>query len=278
LNGSILIEWERAARFRDSRTALNAGGSVANSRSGESVAERIVRVLNTFSEERTMQTPTEIGRQAGLPTSTAHRMVDDLVSVGLLERDVLGHVSLGMKMWELAHRGSRALRLREAARPYMAHAQSAIREHTQLAVLEDGEALFIERLSDPRAGLNVARVAGRLPLHASSSGLVLLAYAAPEVVQRVLAAPLPRLTPHTMVSPERILDLLATVRSQGHVIAPGYVSEVSTGVAVPVRHRGRVVAALSMVLPRDDPRTARVVSLLVAAAEGIGLALAEPQD
>ena len=251
---------------------------MANSASGESVAERIVRVLSTFSDERTTQTPTEIGRLAGLPTSTAHRMVDDLVGVGLLERDVLGRVSLGMKMWELAHRGSRALRLREAARPFMVHAQGVIREHTQLAVLENGEALFIERLSDPGAGLNIARVAGRLPLHASSAGLVLLAHATPEVIDRVLGAALPRLTPDTIIDADRLEDLLARVRAQGYVIAPGFVSEVSTGVAVPIRRRGRTVAALSMVLPRDDPRVARVVALLSAAAEGIGAALAAPPD
>ncbi|MGN9390552.1 IclR family transcriptional regulator domain-containing protein, partial [Enterococcus faecalis] len=45
---------------------------------------------------------------------------------------------------------------------------------------------------------------------------------------------------------------LAEIRTLGHVIAPGYVDEVSTGVAVPVRDEtGAVIAALSVVLPRD---------------------------
>ena len=156
-------------------------GPMANSPSGDSVTERIVRMLETFTADRTVQTAAEIGRRAGLPSSTAHRQVDALVEAGLLERDDDHRVRLGMRLWELALRGSDALRLRQAAMPFMERVQAAIREHTQLAVLEQDEALFLERLSSPDSGANITRIAGRLPLHASSSGLVLLAYGAPEL-------------------------------------------------------------------------------------------------
>ena len=249
---------------------------MANSRSGETMTDRIVRVLSTFSEERRTQTASEIGRRAGLPSSTAHRIVDDLVAVGLLERDARHRVALGMRLWELAHRGSRALRLREAALPFMQQVQARIREHTQLSVLEDEEALFLERLSHPEAGLNVARVAGRLPLHSSSAGLVLLAHADADLVQRVLSRRLPALTADTITDPDLLRELLRTVRERGFVVARGMMSEVSTGVAVPVRDRGKVVAALSVVLPRDSGREAAAVDVLSGAATGIGAVLASP--
>ena len=152
---------------------------MANSPSGDSMTERIVRVLETFTADRTVQTAAEIGRRADLPSSTAHRIVDELVLAGLLERDDEHRVRLGLRLWELALRGSVALRLRQAALPFMERVQARVREHTQLAVLEQDSALFLERLSHPQAGANITRIAGRLPLHASSSGLVLLAYAAP---------------------------------------------------------------------------------------------------
>ncbi|MFD9290303.1 helix-turn-helix domain-containing protein [Streptomyces sp. NPDC060030] len=122
---------------------------MANSPSGEAVTERIVRVLETFDTDRTVQTAAEIGRRAGLPSSTAHRMVADLVECGLLERDEDQRVHLGMRLWKLALRGSRALRLRQAALPFMERVQARVREHTQLAVQENVETLFIERLSGP---------------------------------------------------------------------------------------------------------------------------------
>jgi DNA-binding IclR family transcriptional regulator len=241
---------------------------VANSRSGESVAQRIVRVLETFDADRTAQTPSEIGRRAGLPSSTAHRLIAELVATGLLDRDEAGEVRLGMHLWEVAQRGSRALRLRQAALPFMQRVQARVREHTQLAVWEQDETLFLERLSHPDAVSNIARVAGRLPLHASSAGLVLLAFADPDARERVLARPLARVAPDTVTDRARLEELLAGVRREGAVVARGFVEPVSAAVAVPVRERGRVIAALSVVLPVGAP-VAGARDELAAAAAGI---------
>ncbi len=246
---------------------------MANSPTGDSGTDRIVRVLETFTTDRTVQTASEIGRRAGLPTSTAHRIVDGLVASGLLERDDDHRVRLGMRLWELALRGSVALRLRQAALPFMERVQARVREHTQLAVLEQDSALFLERLSHPDAGANITRIAGRLPLHASSSGLVLLAYAPPDFRDRVLAGALPSLAPETVTDAAALRRILGGIRSAGFVVAPGSVETVSTGVAVPVRDgSGDVIAALSVVLPRE---TAPDVALtqLIGAARGIRSAL-----
>ncbi|WP_395570447.1 IclR family transcriptional regulator [Streptomyces sp. BK79] len=246
---------------------------MANSPSGETVTERIVRVLETFDTDRTVQTAAEIGRRARLPSSTAHRIVAELVECGLLDRDEEQRVRLGMRLWELALRGSRALRLRQAALPFMERVQARVREHTQLAVLEKDETLFIERLSHPHAGANITRIAGRLPLHASSSGLVLLAHGPEELRERVLSGPLDAVSPGTVTDPARLRRLLAGIRRDGVVVAPGTVESVSTGVAVPVREgRGEVIAALSVVLPRDAS-TGGAVEELRAAAAGISAAL-----
>lgn len=249
---------------------------MANSRSGDSMTERIVRVLDTFTDERTAQTSADIARRGELPSSTTHRIVGELVDQGLLERDEDGRLRLGMRLWELALRGSNALRLRQAALPHMERVQAQIREHTQLAVLEHEEALFLERLSHPDAGANITRIAGRLPLHASSSGLVLLAHAAPVVRSRVLAGPLRAVSPETVTDAATLIALLASIRRRGYVIAPGSIEAVSTGVAVPVRSHGEVIAALSAVLPRStDPATA--LRALLTAARSIERDLRAPR-
>ncbi|WP_375386359.1 IclR family transcriptional regulator [uncultured Microbacterium sp.] len=241
---------------------------MANSPSGDSATDRIVRILETFTSDRTVQTVAQIGRRAALPSSTVYRQVDALVAAGLLERDDEQRVRLGMRLWELALRGSDALRLRQAALPSMERVQAEIRQHTQLAVLEHDEALFLERLSHPAAGANITRVAGRLPVHASSSGLVLLAYGPPELQERVLAAPLARVAPETITDAAALRRTLAEVRTRGYVVAPGSIEAVSTGVAVPVRGAaGDVIAALSVVLPRTVPTDAAIAALLRAAAE-----------
>ncbi|QJU55655.1 IclR family transcriptional regulator [Herbiconiux sp. KACC 21604] len=246
---------------------------MANSSTGDSATERLVRILETFTPTRTVQTASEIGRRAGLPSSSAHRIVSELVENGVLDRDDDRRIRVGMHLWELATRSSHALRLRQAAMPFMERVQSRVREHTQLAILEQDEALFLERLSSPQSGSNITRVAGRLPLHASSSGLVLLAFGPAELQERLLSSRLSPLTRATLSDPEAVRRKLAEVRSLGHAIAPGYIEEVSTGIAVPVRDEtGQVVAALSVVLPREAEPDFAVVELHRAARD-IGRAL-----
>jgi DNA-binding IclR family transcriptional regulator len=242
---------------------------MANSRSGDSVIGRLVRVLETFDAEHTAQSPSEISRRSGLPASTGHRLVADLVTAGLLERDEEGRARIGMRLWELATRGSLALGLRQAALPAMEKVQAALRQHTQLGVFDDDQVLFLERLSHPDAGANITRIAGRLPLHASSSGLVLLAAAPPEVLERVLAGPLPELAPGTLTESSALRRKLAEVRRLGFAVAPGSVESVSTGIAVPVRDHGVVAAALGVVLPHDDVDEQLAVGVLRAAAREI---------
>lgn len=240
---------------------------MANSPSGDSMTARIVRVLETFTADRTVQSAAEIGRRAQLPASTAHRIVDDLVAEGLLERDEDRRIRIGMHLWELALRGSTALRLRQAALPAMSAVQDVLREHTQLAVLEADEALFVERLSHPDAGANITRIAGRLPLHASSAGLVLLAYAPAAIRERVLDAPLRRVARETVTDAAELRRILTRIRRDGYVIAPGSIESVSTGVAVPLREEGEVIAALSVVLPRAAEAERALPPLRTAAAE-----------
>lgn len=251
---------------------------MANSRSGDSVIDRLVRVLATFDRDRRVLTPAEIARLAELPPSTAHRLVGDLAAAGLLERDDDGRYRVGLRLWELATRGSQALGLREAAIPAMERVQSRLRQHTQLAVLDADATLFLERLSHPGAGANIAQVAGRLPLHASSSGLVLLAGAPAAVVDRVLAGPLPALASGTITDPTALRRKLAEVRRTGYAVAAASIEEVSTGIAVPVKAGRVTIAALGVVLPREETDARAVAAVLADAAREIAETIAAQQS
>lgn len=243
------------------------------------MTERLVRVLETFTPTRTAQSVSEISRRADLPVSSGHRIVAELVAAGLLERGADRKIRVGLRLWELATRSSSMVTLRQAAHPYMERVQLRLRQHTQLVVLDDDEALCIERLSAPESGENLNRVAGRLPLHACSAGLVLLAFGDAELQSRVLGRTLRRLSPETITDPKSVSAILGEVRRRGYAIAPGYVSPVSTGVAVPVRSRpGTVIAALSVVLPRESSPEPAVLELR-SAARGLAAAISRlPSD
>ncbi|WP_166531128.1 IclR family transcriptional regulator [Blastococcus xanthinilyticus] len=240
---------------------------------GESSLARAVRVLEAFTPEEPEPTVSELARRSGLHVATASRIVGQLTAHGLLGRGEDRRVRIGVRMWELASRASPTRSLRDAAMPYLEDLHAVVGHHVQLAVLQGEEVLFLERLSARDAVVNYSRVAGRLPLHISSSGVVLLAYGPPELGDRVLARPMERRTPATITTPERMRAVLEQVRRQGYALLAGHVHENATGIAVPVRNGlGDVVAALSVIVPNDE-RAAAAVPALLAAARGVSRSL-----
>lgn len=254
---------------------LSHTGDVAK----ESVLGRIVRIVEVFGPDTPALSVSELARRADLHVATASRMVDHLVGYGWLRRDGDRKVCIGMRLWELASRASPALPLREAAMPYMEDLHAVVRQHTQLAVLDGDEVLFLERLSARNAVINLTRIAGRLPLHASSSGEVLLAYAPVELQERVLAGPLRAFTPDTVTDPRELRARLAGIRRDGFALCAGFFDERATGVAVPVRGPGgAVAAALGVVVPNDANARMQVPALRATAlgiSRAMGLSLSE---
>jgi DNA-binding IclR family transcriptional regulator len=246
---------------------------VARTATGESSLTRAVRVLESFTPEEPELRVTEIARRSGLHVATASRIVGQLAEHGLLSRSADRRVRIGMRMWELASRASPTRSLRDAAMPYLEDLHAVVGHHVQLAVPDGEEVLFLERLTARDAVINYSRIAGRLPLHISSSGLVFLAYGPADLTERVLARPLERYTAATITSPQRLRATLDQVRRQGYALLAGHVHEDATGIAVPVRDGlGQVVAALSVIVPNDEGAVSAVPALL-AAARGIGRSL-----
>jgi DNA-binding IclR family transcriptional regulator len=249
---------------------------MARSASGESVLTRAVRIFEAFTPDETVLSVGQIARRARLHPATASRLIAELESHGLLARDPDRRVRVGVRMWELALRASPALSLREAAMPFLEDAHAVLGHHVQLGVLDGDEVLFLERLSAPGAVINYTRIAGRLPLHVSSSGHVLLAFGGRDLQERILAGPLPGYTAATLTSPAALRAALAEVRKQEFAFLPGHVHEDALGVAVPLRDpAGAVIAAVAAIVPVGTPRQA-VTGVLTTAARGITRALASP--
>ncbi|WP_306360244.1 IclR family transcriptional regulator [Nocardia sp. CC227C] len=248
---------------------------MARSTSGESLMSRVVRIYEAFGPDHRAVTLSELARRSDLPLATASRLVNELIDYGWLRRDAQRRICVGVRMWELASRAAPTLGLHEAAMPIMSDLHAVVGHHVQLGVLHDREVLYVERLSSSRTIRNRVRLAGRLPLHAASAGLVLLAHGPHEFQESVLAGPLRGLTPHTITDPAALRTALAEIRHTGIAYCPGHVDECATGIAVPVRAvGGRVVAALSIVLPNDLAARGAIPALR-AAGRGISRLLGD---
>lgn len=249
---------------------------MARGSDGESVLHKHLRVLQAFDALRPFLTLTEIADASGLALSTTHRLVSELEREGLLERQPDRTYRLGVRLWEFASRTPGALGLRELARPWLGAVHARVRQHTQLGVLSGRDVLFIERMSTRDAVLNLTLIGGRTPLPVSSSGLVLLAHASPDLVEEVIAADWPAYTPRTIRGGEALRDRLRHVRADGFAVADGYIHAESRGIAVPVRGpHGAVYAAIGVVVANDGTSPQPAIELLTVAATGITRALEE---
>jgi DNA-binding IclR family transcriptional regulator len=207
----------------------------------------------------------------GVPLSTAHRLVAELVAWGGLERAGDGCYRVGLRVFELGALAPRGLGLREAALPFMEDLYEVTHENVQLAVREGTEVLYVERIAGRSAVEVLTQVGGRFALPPTGVGLVLLAHAPVDVQEQVLAGPLTAHTRHTLTDPRQLRRVLAEVRRAGVAVSDRQVTEDAVSVAAPIAVRGAVVAALSIVVRGSSPAAVRpFVPGVRAAARGIG--------
>ncbi|MFC4501599.1 MULTISPECIES: IclR family transcriptional regulator [Streptomyces] len=148
---------------------------------------------------------------------------------------------------------------------------AATQQHVQLAVLDGTDALVVERISTTGAVPVVSGVGGRLPLHASAVGQMLLAHAGEELFGEVVRHGLTGFTSRTITDPAALRVALAECRRTGVAIVREEMSPDAYSVAAPITDsKGRVIAALSVV--GADARTHLLVPAVVLAGRGISRA------
>jgi DNA-binding IclR family transcriptional regulator len=216
---------------------------------------------------------TEVADRADLPKSTAARLLGSLVREGVVEQ-VPGDTSyrLGPRLVTLAARIRPARSLAALARPSLEELAETTGEAAGLSVREGDLAHYIEQVSSPNPVSVRDWTGSRIPLHAVSSGQVLLAFTAPTFVQRYLGRPMEAFTPRTLVSADALLNRMRAIRRDGYSWALEEFDEGISSVAAPVADAsGEVVAAVhlhgpSYRFPATGAETALADQVVTAAA------------
>ncbi|MDH6198105.1 DNA-binding IclR family transcriptional regulator [Mycobacterium frederiksbergense] len=207
-------------------------------------------ILESFDLDVDRLTLTEIAARTGLSKATVFRLNRELLEWGMLERAGLQY-RLGMRAFELGSRVPRFRVLRDAARPYMESLHIQTHETVHLAVLDGLEVLYLEKVASMPQAARPSRIAGRLPLHSTATGKVLLAFGQPSLVEEVVArGALQRVTPKTVVLPGVLLDQLRRARRDGYATELEETTAGYCSVAVPIfGASGLLLASLSLTTP-----------------------------
>jgi DNA-binding IclR family transcriptional regulator len=205
--------------------------------------ERAFSVLEAVAERPSGVTA--LAARLDLPKSTVSRLLGSLERVGAVERVDGTRWRIGESVARLAVTVSPERSLAALARPELAALVRRLGEDAGLGVPDGFDVLYLEQAESDHP-VQVRDWAGtRAPMHAVSSGLVLLADRTPGEVDAYVAHGLAPLTPRTVVDPMELRARLEEVRAHGYAWGLEEFAEGINSVAAPVRdERGRAVAAI----------------------------------
>jgi DNA-binding IclR family transcriptional regulator len=191
---------------------------------------------------------TEVAERARLPKSTAARLLASLAREEAVEQ-VPGDTRyrLGGRLATLAAGVLPTRSLARLARPSLVELSAAVGEAAGLSVPDGDLVHYVEQVDAPNPVSVRDWTGSRLPMHAVSSGQVMLAFRTPAAIERYLERPLEQFTELTVVEPDALRERLRGVRRDGYAWAREEFDRGISSVAAPIAGAsGEVVAAVHL--------------------------------
>jgi DNA-binding IclR family transcriptional regulator len=220
--------------------------------SSVSTVDRLVQVVECFSDEKRTWSLTELSGSLGLPKSTLHRFLISLEIHGILSRDPAD------RLWRLSYRlvtwgnlAEKSTGLNDVVRPIMRQIAAETGETAVFTVYEMQEVVCIEKI-DTRYSVRLAfEVGGRRLPHAGASSKVLMAYLPEREIQAIIQDQgLPKLCTNTISDPDELAADLARIRELGYALSIEETDPGAWGIATPIQDRsGNVIAAIGVAGP-----------------------------
>ncbi len=228
-------------------------------------------LLNFFSRKRPAIGLSEFVKLSGRDKATVHRHLTELEENGFLQQNPETRAyRLGPAILRLSGVREATYPMRSVLRPVVRDLADTVGELVHASVLQ-GEMLSPVVHADPLGhGTQVHFDEGEmLPLHATSSGLAVMAFAPDAFVSRVLKAGLPGITQRTLTDAGAVRSLLDEVRATGVARLDRAFDEEVSSQGVPVfGPSGEVVGALSVAIPAVRASEEKMNAILPALCDG----------
>lgn len=228
---------------------------------GAQAALRAIRLLKLFTPERPQMALAEIGREAGLNKTTAHRLLAALRSEDFVDKDpATGRYRLGAGLMALGVQALSNSDLRLRARPLLQRLAKETGETATLEVPIDDSMLILDEVAGAHVVGAAVNIGTRWPLHATSTGKALIAFD-DEALGR-LHGRLPAITRNTIVDRGALQQQLERVRRRGYAESIDELEEGFSGVGTVIRGSlGEVLGSLSVCGPTQRMTSVRRAQL-----------------
>ena len=178
-------------------------------------------------------TVTEISKRLQLPLSSTHNLLQRLVAADVVVASEGLRYSVGPRLVRLGIRTVDGLEVGAVARKHLRELARAVNLDVYLAVRLGSRVVYVERFPSGRSVAVEIRLGQELFLHATAAGKLFSAFHAP-LEKKMLASPRPKLTEHTLTSPEALRTELEQIRESGWAVSREEAILGIVGLAVPV--------------------------------------------
>jgi DNA-binding IclR family transcriptional regulator len=194
----------------------------------------------------------EIVAATGTPKASTHRILKELVALGMF--NFTPETSRYRGSLKLAGLGSEVtvnFDLRTLVRPHLQKMHDETRHTANLAVLDGDQGVYVDKIEATDYGIRLFSAVGRrFPLYCTGLGKSLLAHQPAEMRKRILTPPLDAATTKTVTEPELIEQELAQVREQGYSLDREEITRGVVCVAAPIfGSPDNVIGAVSIAFP-----------------------------
>ncbi len=233
------------------------------SRSVQSV-ERALGILELLGNADFHLGISEVADESELPLSTTYRLLATLMDLGYVEQNPeTNKYTLGVRVLQLRGAVIGHLTLGVHAMPVMKSLMNRVNETVHLAILNQGEVVYIERVEGLKTQGMYTRIGKRAPAHCTALGKVMLAYT-PQYTwydDVIMRHGLRRYSPTTITTEAGLQSELERIREHGYAVDNGETGEAVRCIAGPIRdYTGGVVAAISISGPQTQVTVVRVPS------------------
>ncbi len=207
---------------------------------------RGLAVMRCVAESGRPVTIADVSRRLGLSRAAVRRCLHTLNLLGYVGQDAQGYV-VRRQALSLGHPYLSLNALAARAQPLLNRLRDMLGESCSLGLMEEDHLLYVARAETARIMSIGLRVGSRIPLYPTSMGRVLLAGCSREAQEAYLArTELRPLTGRTVTDRAKLLAIFQQVAAQGHAVIDEELEDGVRSVAVPVRGRGGVVAAMNV--------------------------------
>lgn len=220
------------------------------------VLTKITAILDAFGLAEPELTLAQIRERTGLPSSTAQRLVANLVDHGFLDRTAAGY-RVGVRMSYWAAPAMQGIDAVDIMRPVLAEMRDEIGETVGVFRESQGYRVCVALAETRQIVRRAMRVGQVMPLHAGSAGRVLLAYT-PGLMAEALERGLEPLTSDTITDPDELVRVVRETVDQGYAMSTGERQSGSSGLSAPIFNaQGDLFGALTIMGPTSRmPRNA----------------------